>query len=198
MPLEVLKKLSQNKQIYNVILENYPNLLSCKSSSDTGLNQLPAENTITSSRVPVKFQLKLRKHEDLHLEPNIFTLETIKENENDTNEVLTSPTKTRVPLWRSISYKARTQMQPHTYLKNIRFRKNSIGYRGAMLNIHKYKMKASSCPDLFKNSMATLAEEEVSFLLFLSPLTDTIVCNILNGGTFFTNFNHFYATQNTN
>lgn len=148
-------------------MENYPNLLSCKSSSDTGLNQLPEENTITSSRVPLKFSVKLRKPEDIPHELNITTLETIKEN--NSAGTIPSPTKTRVPLWRSISYKARNQMQPHTYLKNIRFRKNSIGYRGAMLNIHKYRMKASSCPDLFKNSMATLKDEEVSTCEFNAP-----------------------------
>lgn len=140
-------------------MENYPNLLSCKSSSDTELNQLPEENTITSSRVPLKFSVKLRKPDDTPIELNIPTLEPIQESSEV--EAVVNPSKNRIPLWRSISYKARNQMQPHAYLKNIRFRKNSIGYRGAMLNIHKYKMKASSCPDLFKNSMATLKDEEV-------------------------------------
>lgn len=105
----------------------------------------------------------LKKPEDAPVDVHTTTLEPIKEN-----ETLPEPTKNRVPLWRSISYKARNQMQPGTYLKNIRFRKNSIGYRGAMLNIHKYKMKASSCPDLYKNSMATLENEEVRTLLFLN------------------------------
>lgn len=159
-----MKKLSENRPIYNVILENYPNLLSCRSSSDTELNQLPEENTITSSRVPLKFSVKLRKPDDFPLELKTPTLETIQEKDEGNGEAI-SPNKTRVPLWRSISYKARNQIQTHTYLKNIRFRKNSIGYRGAMLNIHKYKMKASSCPDLFRNSMATIKDEEVCIIL---------------------------------
>lgn len=34
MPLEVLESLSANSRLYNVILENYPNLLKCRSLSD--------------------------------------------------------------------------------------------------------------------------------------------------------------------
>lgn len=42
-------------------------------------------------------------------------------------------------------------------------------YRGAVLNLHKYRLRASSCPDIFRNSMTTLAKEneEVSFHCFL-------------------------------
>jgi hypothetical protein len=32
-------------------------------------------------------------------------------------------------------------------------------YRGAMLNIHKYRLRASSCPDIYRNSMTTIAKE---------------------------------------
>lgn len=39
-------------------------------------------------------------------------------------------------------------------------------YRGAALNLHKYRLRASSCPDIYRNSMTTLAKEneEVEFL----------------------------------
>ena len=50
------------------------------------------------------------------------------------------------------------------YLKNMRVHRNSIHYRGAMLNTHRYRLKASSCPNIYRNSMTTIAKgDEVSF-----------------------------------
>jgi hypothetical protein len=49
------------------------------------------------------------------------------------------------------------------YLKNMRVHRNSIHYRGALLNTHRYRLKASSCPNIYRNSMTTIAKEnEVS------------------------------------
>ncbi|XP_014259252.1 monocarboxylate transporter 14-like isoform X2 [Cimex lectularius] len=44
-------------------------------------------------------------------------------------------------------------------LRNIRVHRNSVMYRGAILNMHKYRLTVSSCPDIFKNSMTTIAKE---------------------------------------
>lgn len=53
----------------------------------------------------------------------------------------------------------------HHYLKDLKMPLNSISHRNAMLNIGRYRLKASSCPDIFKNSMITIDEtEEVSIL----------------------------------
>lgn len=50
------------------------------------------------------------------------------------------------------------------YLKNMRVHRNSIHYRGAMLNTHRYRLKASSCPNIFRNSITSIAKEDkVSF-----------------------------------
>lgn len=50
------------------------------------------------------------------------------------------------------------------YLRNMRVHRNSIHYRGAMLNTHRYRLKASSCPNIYRNSMTTIAkEDEVEF-----------------------------------
>ena len=39
VPLEVLESLSSNSRLYNVILENYPSLLLCRSLSDKKLDE---------------------------------------------------------------------------------------------------------------------------------------------------------------
>ncbi|OWR42228.1 Monocarboxylate transporter 14 [Danaus plexippus plexippus] len=48
----------------------------------------------------------------------------------------------------------------HHYLRDLKMPINSLSHRNAMLNIKKYKLKASSCPDIFKNSMITVNEQE--------------------------------------
>ncbi|ALC42176.1 CG3409 [Drosophila busckii] len=46
------------------------------------------------------------------------------------------------------------------FLKDMRLHRNSINYRGAMLNTHRYRLRASSCPNIYRNSMTTIAKEE--------------------------------------
>lgn len=43
MPLEVLELLLSNSRLYTVILENYPSLLLCRSSSDKQLQDSTGE-----------------------------------------------------------------------------------------------------------------------------------------------------------
>lgn len=57
------------------------------------------------------------------------------------------------------------------YFQNMRIHRNSIHYRGAMLNTHRYRLKASSCPNIYRNSMTTIALEDdevyINFILNL-------------------------------
>lgn len=53
-----------------------------------------------------------------------------------------------------------TSLRYSNYFKNIRVHRNSIHYRGALLNTHRYRLKASSCPNIYRNSMTTIAKEE--------------------------------------
>lgn len=66
------------------------------------------------------------------------------------------------PLTRTDSLIMLKTCAPHNtrhYLKNIKLHKHSVMYRGAMLNIPRYRLRASSCPNIFRNSMTTLARE---------------------------------------
>lgn len=58
---------------------------------------------------------------------------------------------------------------PTSYLKDLRVHRHSLTYRGAMLNINRYRLRASSCPDIYRNSMTTIAMEkdEVCTWVFL-------------------------------
>lgn len=53
-----------------------------------------------------------------------------------------------------------TTLRNTNYLRNMRFHRNSIHYRGAVISTHRYRLRASSCPNIYRNSMTTLAQEE--------------------------------------
>ncbi|XP_055379500.1 monocarboxylate transporter 9 [Condylostylus longicornis] len=46
------------------------------------------------------------------------------------------------------------------YFQHMRIHRNSINYRNALMNTHRYRLRASSCPNIYKNSMTTLARED--------------------------------------
>ncbi|KFB47004.1 AGAP005394-PA-like protein [Anopheles sinensis] len=51
-------------------------------------------------------------------------------------------------------------MRYSNFYKDMRLHRNSIHYRGALLNTHRYRLKASSCPNIYRNSMTTIAKEQ--------------------------------------
>lgn len=55
---------------------------------------------------------------------------------------------------------------PSFYLNHLRVRKQSLTYRGAMLSIPRYRLRASSCPDIYRNSMTTIAGKLLYVLQF--------------------------------
>lgn len=52
-----------------------------------------------------------------------------------------------------------TTTQHQNYFKNMRFPRHSI-HRGTVLTRNKYKLRASSCPNIFRVSMTTLSKED--------------------------------------
>nr|CAH7756863.1 unnamed protein product [Callosobruchus chinensis] len=64
---------------------------------------------------------------------------------------------------------------PTAYLKDLRIHRLSVTYRGAMLNIHRYRLRASSCPDIYRNSMTTIAKEKVQWYAGLWDFWDLLV-----------------------
>ncbi|XP_070501956.1 monocarboxylate transporter 14-like [Chironomus tepperi] len=67
--------------------------------------------------------------------------------------------KKRYSLSNTGNLKRNPSLRYSNYLKNMRVHRNSIHYRGAMLSTHRYRLKASSCPNIYRNSMTTIARE---------------------------------------
>lgn len=65
----------------------------------------------------------------------------------------------RLPVPGNQQLRKRILTRNSNYFKNMRIHRNSITYRSAIMNTHRYRMKASSCPNIYRNSMTTLARE---------------------------------------
>ncbi|XP_060522191.1 monocarboxylate transporter 14-like [Cylas formicarius] len=163
VPLEVLEQLSLNKKLYNVILENYPSLILCRSSSaGHELNKMP---DAPMDRIPVTVSLKLKKQERPKLtseKPKSPPLQQHSLPEQDTaaHEPLLNG-KNPPPVRPNVSFPWLKQAQRPHYLKNLKLHRQSLIHRGgAMFNINKYRFKASSCPNIYRVSMMTLPEKD--------------------------------------
>lgn len=73
----------------------------------------------------------------------------------------------RLPVPQNQQLRKRILTRNSNYFKNMRIHRNSITYRSAIMNTHRYRMKASSCPNIYRNSMTTLAREQEEVRIFL-------------------------------
>ncbi|XP_024942063.1 uncharacterized protein LOC107268973 isoform X2 [Cephus cinctus] len=193
VPLEVLESLSGNSRLYNVILENYPSLLLCRSSSDKKLDDSSGE-VANKSGVTMSMRIKQatekakpvpikdsRRGSSVHASTKILATRRMSRRDlEEANPLLAKEVAQAI----AEAEKAKSQSRHHLpgfgggvvrtdslpwlrrqfntnthYFKDIRVHRNSVMYRGAVLNLHKYRLRASSCPNIYRNSMTTLAKE---------------------------------------
>lgn len=169
VPLEVLELLSTRKNVYNVLLQNYPSLLiSSRSFSDSGA--LHDQLSIPSARfVPTPSPLV-----DLNKEKNGDDEKNYRQNSDAAYLWWLKKINNESPLRRSNSLQHQKRV-PTAYLKDIRVHRHSLTYRGAMLNINRYRLRASSCPDIYRNSMTTIAKTKIVWYAGLWEFWDLLV-----------------------
>ncbi|XP_053664213.1 uncharacterized protein LOC128713380 [Anopheles marshallii] len=104
------------------------------------------------------------------------SLDVVYENEIfnpnvDTSVTLVVPKQTKLLHQRAVAPRGGGLKKQHSlgrqhsmrysnFYKDMRLHRNSIHYRGALLNTHRYRLKASSCPNIYRNSMTTIAKEQ--------------------------------------
>ncbi|XP_013146883.1 PREDICTED: monocarboxylate transporter 14-like [Papilio polytes] len=176
VPAEVLDQLVANKRLYNIILTNYPSLLALRSNSEQKLAIEPVPEASKSKQVMMSMKLKLNKKKEK--KPFEAKLEQVRDQllqpipEN--KPAIITPRNDRQDWF------TRQFHTDHHYLRDIRVHRNSIMHRGAMMNIAKYKLRASSCPDIYKNSMWSVEdqEEKTRIQRFLAMLNKTFDFNM--------------------
>ncbi|KAL3273689.1 hypothetical protein HHI36_015119 [Cryptolaemus montrouzieri] len=147
VPIEVIELLASHKNVYNVLIQNYPSLLSpSRSFSDSGrLNEIYMAAKNTEAAAP-----PINHNED------VAYINWLKKSK--------------------ISPPKKPPRRLHTaFLRDLRVHRLSVSYRGAMLNINRYRLRASSCPDIYRNSMTTIAKEKNQWFAALWDLWDLLV-----------------------
>lgn len=154
VPVEVLELLATHKNVYNVLLANYPNLLTpSRSFSDSGRLH---DNYLASKYPSANNQTTSPPATSSHNADAAY-LWWLKKNQM-------SPPK--MPAQKKL---------PTAFLRDLRIHRLSVTYRGAMLNINRYRLRASSCPDIYRNSMTTIAKEKVQWYAGLWDFWDLLV-----------------------
>ncbi|CAG9865530.1 unnamed protein product [Phyllotreta striolata] len=160
VPIEVLEQLSSNKKLYNVILQNFPSLILCRSTSDKGLNKLTEDASLVE-RVPVKIRVTIKENEK-----HSNQKEPLQNKDIEAQEPLLHEKQNKKPLPRILTNPklknqlAQTAQRPQHYFKHLKIHRQSLIHRGAVFNTNKYRFKASSCPNIYKVSTLTLKHDD--------------------------------------
>ncbi|KAG6452063.1 hypothetical protein O3G_MSEX007461 [Manduca sexta] len=159
VPSEVIEKLMENKRLYNIILQNYPDLIA-KSRSEININTEHPEGTTNPAQLPVEIKVKKTKttSESEHNKEKKEKKE--KPSEPTSNSHGNPQHKDKVPPKPPQQTNWLRQISTdHHYLRDMPLYRNTMMHRGAMMTIPRYKLRASSLPDMYRNSMWSLESE---------------------------------------
>lgn len=180
VPLEVLELLSTRKNVYNVLLQNYPSLLiSSRSFSDSSAlhDQLstPSARFISTPSPLTELKDKDDKGKDSCKNNDERVLRSEEQQQSEPAYLWwVKKIDMESPLRRASTLEQSRRL-PTAYLKDIRMHRHSLTYRGAMLNINRYRLRASSCPDIYRNSMTTIAKTKLVWYAGLWEFWDLII-----------------------
>ncbi|XP_013199546.1 monocarboxylate transporter 3 [Amyelois transitella] len=155
--LEVFELMSNKGRAYAILAQNYPGvMLPSRSFSDSGrLHEQSPPRALMSPTTPGA------------MSPTIN--QAPESNNTSVND------KAAISLWLRRQGAQGSTKKPPAFLKDLRLHRHSLTYRGAMLNINRYRLRASSCPNIFKNSMTTIAKEKVQWYAGLWDFWDLAV-----------------------
>jgi len=134
IPHEVLMTITNNPRLYSIVLDNYPALF---------------EGFVAHDDV-------FQEGDFRAVTPNV-ALEDTKSPEEASIATVQQRQQTR---HHQHHHHHHPQPWNAAYLKGLRVKKRSLTYRGAMLNLPRYRLRASSCPDIYRNSITTIAREK--------------------------------------
>ncbi|KAG7300107.1 hypothetical protein JYU34_015647 [Plutella xylostella] len=169
VPTEVIENLMSNKHLYNIIIKNYPELTRRRSDEN-----IKANGTKPASKEPATLlDIKVKKHKkSSELENTKKALEKSEKLSKEsvyaggdppnpvtasTNDIKTSAVKPKARTPQQRDWLSRQISTDHHYLRDMPLYKNTIMHRGAMLTIPRYKLRAASLPNIYKNSTWSLS-----------------------------------------
>lgn len=152
--LEVFELMSNKGRAYAILAQNYPGvMLPSRSFSDSGrLHEMSPPRALMSPNAMSP--------------PGIASPNSVPPHHDSSQAPLND--KAALSLWlKKQASSGQAVKKPTGLLKDLRMHRHSLTYRGAMLNINRYRLRASSCPNIFRNSMTTIAREKVGFRIAL-------------------------------
>lgn len=143
--LEVFELMSNRGRAYAILAQNYPGvMLPSRSFSDSGrLHEQSPPRALMSPGAG---------------SPGALSPTSTSRPPAPSSAPIND--KAALSLWLRRQATGSTK-KPPAFLKDLRVHRHSLTYRGAMLNINRYRLRASSCPNIFRNSMTTIAKEKV-------------------------------------
>ncbi|XP_052742507.1 monocarboxylate transporter 14 [Bicyclus anynana] len=159
VPAEVIEKLMTNKRLYNIILHNYPHILT-RRRSEENVNVEPPISVKEPTKMNMTLMAKKPKTQNefkQETEQNKAIKKDLAPKEADIkpSNALAIPKEPSkgVPIQPAqANWISRQISTDHHYLRDMPLYKGSMMYRGAMMNIPRYKLRASSLPDIYRNS----------------------------------------------
>lgn len=155
----------ENKRLYNIILQNYPDFVA-RRKSEVNLNvDCPPED---AKPEPAQLQVEIRAKKSKIESESKGDNKNVANGNNKSQEIHTKPNEDKETK-KSHGHvsKAPPQQQnwlrqlstDHHYLKDMPLYSKTLMRRGAMLSIPRYKLRASSLPDMYRNSMSSIYSE---------------------------------------
>ncbi|XP_049871892.1 uncharacterized protein LOC126370850 [Pectinophora gossypiella] len=207
VPPEVIEKLMENKRLYNIILQNYPELITRrKSEVNLNIETPPADVVIEPAKLPVEIKIKNKDMQDAKdkgkkdetkdgRKDDAKKKDEMKVSRQDSRKEETGEKRERKESHKDkkhehqkdhtgdgikhehdhtkhdhdqTRHKERSQPPPpvgwvrqisvdHHYFRDMPLYRNTMMHRGAMLNISRYKLRALSLPDMYRNSDWSIA-----------------------------------------
>lgn len=156
LPKELIEKMGRQGVNYEYFLENFPHLLVNHSTSEhflgvTANSEFPNNNTLLSPSSGCG-DTQGAVSADRTLNPHLCDSPHMKHKGQTTRRLSAA------------------------YFHNLRLHRRSMTHRNAMLNVHRYHIRASSCPDIYRNSMITIAQEEENEMCsFMDDLKEALL-----------------------
>lgn len=158
----------KNKRMYNIILQNYPDILT-RRHSEVNVNFDNPPNALPPAQLPVELKAK-KPRESTEREVRKSESEGVKtETAVQKSNTNINSTKQKVIAKDSkMSHQQQQQQQQswfrqistdHHYLRDVPLYKSSMMHRGAMMSTIRYKLRALSLPDMYRNSAWSLDSE---------------------------------------
>lgn len=208
MPPEVIENLMEDTRLYNIIIQNYPELIN-RRKSDVQLNveKPPPGSAITPAKVPVEVYVKVKNVKDKTSEDVTENKEVTQNNvhskedantglmSSQTEKETTNVNEANDPSTKKHAVSPEKKPKPqqgwmsqisgdHHYLRELPLYRNNMVYRGAMMNIPRYRLRASSLPDMYRNSMWSIASSVDMVNIYVTLLCFKFYYSVVDDNAF--------------